>query len=100
MTNTMDFDERLAELQEQHLRLVADFLETVPLGSFLSKEQFEHACGGVRIDFEDVREYQRRMSCTRAIWTVNKDKRFVGMFVITSQAQRAYDNYQPALGGR
>lgn len=91
-----DFDlgSRLDALEKAHYKLIIDYLESRPLGSFVTKEQWEQASAGFRPDFRELRAVLDEEGSTRAIWTCKKDGRFVGLFVLSIQAVRQFENYQ------
>lgn len=94
MTET-DFAERARQLAYAHIELAAEYIESRPLGSFITKEQVDAALGGVRVDFREVQDVLRKRGSDHAFWVANKDHRLVGLFVLSAQGLRAYDNYQP-----
>jgi hypothetical protein len=92
--DTTDFDDRRTALYRAHMDLVAEYLESRPPGSFVSKEQFSVAAAGVRVDLADLQQHLAARESPVGFWNVRKDMRWIGVIVVLSSTIRAYENYQ------
>src|SRR6266487_5135611 len=91
MTDARDqVQARLDELNQLILDEAARYLASRPLGSFVSIEQLNQAAHGQRVDWFQLSDTMSQTT-DRAFWTVKKNMRTVGLFVISADAYREYE---------
>lgn len=92
--DTADFSIRRVALYRAHMDLLADYLETRTVGSFVSKEQYENASAGIRVELADLQAHLSERGSEIGFWNIKKDSRWIGVIVVLRSAIEAYENYQ------
>lgn len=92
--NIVDFENRAAALEQEYIALAAAYIESRPFGSFVSKEQMSAALRDHRVELFAVQDYLEDTGSEHRFWACRKDKRYVGLFILTADAYIQYRNYQ------
>jgi len=64
------FADRAQKIEEEAVEFAANYIASRPVGSWISKEMFDHAMAGWRVDFKKVNERLAAADHKRAAWFV------------------------------